>query len=186
MAKEILLTAKQIDKIVTKVANELNKDLKKSKSIPVFIGVLKGCAPFMQDLVMKCKFDLVTDYIQVSSYSGTSSTGVISLKKDLSENIEGRDIYLVEDIIDTGYTLNYLRDYIKIHYKPRSIKIVCFIDKKPMRKVDLHADYVGLDMEEDKFVVGYGLDYNELSRNVKKLFVPDENELKKWDRKLKK
>lgn len=184
MNNEVVLTKQEIDEVVTRVADELNKRFENQTEIPVFISVLKGAEPFFNDLMKKCKFEMKMDFIQVSSYSGTSSTGVIHLKKDINENIKNKDVYIVEDIIDTGLTLNYLKQYIQLNYQPRSITIVCMIDKKPLRKVDLTADIVGLTLNQNKFLCGYGFDYNELGRNYDYLFVPSKKQLETWDKLL--
>lgn len=184
MTNEVIFSKEQIEEIVSEVANKLNKRFENQTTIPVFISVLKGAEPFFNDLIKKCKFEMKVDFIQVSSYSGTSSTGVIHLKKDISENIKRKDVYIVEDIIDTGLTLNYLKQYIQLNYQPRSITIVCLIDKKPLRKVDLTADVVGVSLTQNKFLVGYGFDYNELGRNYDYIFVPSKKQLETWDKLL--
>lgn len=184
MTNEVIFSKEQIEEIVSEVANKLNKRFENQTTIPVFISVLKGAEPFFNDLIKKCKFEMKVDFIQVSSYSGTSSTGVIHLKKDISENIKGKDVYIVEDIIDTGLTLNYLKQYIQLNYQPKSITIVCLIDKKPLRKVDLTADVVGVSLTQNKFLVGYGFDYNELGRNYDYIFVPSKKQLETWDKLL--
>ncbi len=184
MTNEVIFSKEQIEEIASEVANKLNKRFENQTTIPVFISVLKGAEPFFNDLIKKCKFEMKVDFIQVSSYSGTSSTGVIHLKKDISENIKGKDVYIVEDIIDTGLTLNYLKQYIQLNYQPKSITIVCLIDKKPLRKVDLTADVVGVSLTQNKFLVGYGFDYNELGRNYDYIFVPSKKQLETWDKLL--
>lgn len=184
MSNEIVLTKEQIDEVITRIADELNNKFKNQTHIPVFISVLKGAEPFFNDLIKKCNFEMKMDFIQVSSYSGTSSTGVIHLKKDITENIKGKDVYIVEDIIDTGLTLNYLKQYIQLNYQPKSITIVCLIDKKPLRKVDLKADIVGVTLNQNKFLCGYGFDYNELARHYDYLFVPSKKQLEAWDKLL--
>ena len=183
--REIVLSKEEIDVICTNCANELNKRFKDSNTLPVFIGVLKGALPFMMDLIKKCDFELEEDFIQVSSYDGTASTGIIHLKKDVSCDIKNRDIVIVEDIIDTGLTLSYLKQYLKIKYQPSSITICTMIDKKPLRKVELEADIVGVTLKENKFLVGYGLDYYELERNTDYIFIPSKEDLKKWNKLLK-
>lgn len=185
MSPEIILNKEEIDEVITEVANKLNNFYKDSDRIPVLIGVLKGALPFMMDLIKKLTFDLEMDFIQVTSYSGTSSTGVIHLKKDITTNIKDRDVIIVEDIVDTGLTLNYLKQYIQLNYSPRDIKICCFVDKKPLRKVQLEPDIVGVTMTQAKFLVGYGFDYNEIGRNIDYVFVPTKKQLEEWDRKFK-
>ncbi len=132
---------------------------------PVFVGVLKGCFIFMADLVRACDIKCTVDFMVVSSYgSGTASTGAVKIEKDLSQNIENRDVIIVEDILDSGNTLRYLTDYMAAR-KPSSIRIVTLMDKPERRTADVKADYVGFTIP-DAFVVGYGLDYDQHYRNL--------------------
>jgi len=181
---EVILNSKEIQKICTDIAKKLENKFKKSDSVPIFIGVLKGAAPFFMDLIKRYNLPMKIDFVQVSSYSGTSSTGVIHLVKDLTEQIKNKDIVIVEDIVDTGLTLSYLKQYFQIKYQPRSITIVSLIDKKPLRKIELEVDYSGLVLVQNKFLVGYGLDYKELVRNTNEIFVPTKAQLDKWDEEL--
>lgn len=170
--KEIVLSHEEIIEICKRIAKELEDKFKNSDSIPVFIGVLKGATPFFMDLIKYYTLPMKVDFIQVSSYDGTSSTGVIHLKQDISMDIKNKDIIIVEDIIDTGLTLSYLKQYISIKYNPRSITLVSLVDKKPLRKVELQCDHVGICLNENKFLVGYGFDYKEIIRNFDFVFVP--------------
>ncbi|MCD7769748.1 MAG: hypoxanthine phosphoribosyltransferase [Oscillospiraceae bacterium] len=132
---------------------------------PLFVGVLKGCFIFMADLVRACDVMCTVDFMVVSSYGdGTTSTGAVKIVKDLSENIEGKDIIIVEDILDSGNTLSYLKSYMEAR-KPASIRIVTLMDKPDRRTADVTADYVGFEIP-DAFVVGYGLDYQQKYRNL--------------------
>ncbi len=132
---------------------------------PVFIGVLKGCFVFMADLLRHVDLYCDLDFMAVSSYgSGTSTTGAVKINKDLSRDIEGRDVIIVEDILDSGVTLSYLRGYLE-RRNPASIKIVTLMDKPARRRADIKADYFGFSVP-DEFVVGYGLDYDERYRNL--------------------
>ncbi len=180
--KEVVLTREEIDEICKRLAKELEAKFKGSEKVPVFIGVLKGACPFFMDLMRYYRLPCKIDYIQVSSYHGTSSTGVIHLKKELTEDVNGKDVVLVEDIIDAGLTLAYLKQYFEVKFNPKSITIVTLVDKKPLRKVPLESDYVGVTLNENKFLVGYGLDYKELVRNTECVYVPDKKELDEWDR----
>lgn len=179
--KEIVLSESEIQEVVKSCAEKLKERFKDSDQVPIFIGVLKGALPFMFDLMKYYDLPVVEDFIQVSSYSGVESTGVIHLKKDVSEDIKNKDIVLIEDIVDTGTTLNYLKQYLQIKYQPRSITICSLLDKKPLRKVDLEADIVGVSLTKNQFLVGYGLDYYEICRNINYVFVPDEEDLKTWN-----
>ena len=132
---------------------------------PLFVGVLKGSFVFMADLMraVDCYCDI--DFMAVSSYgSGTTTTGAVKINKDLTYNVEGRDIILIEDILDSGVTLSYLKKYIEAR-KPSSVKICTLLDKPARRKADIDADYVGFECP-DAFIVGYGLDYAERYRNL--------------------
>ena len=132
---------------------------------PIFVGVLKGCFIFMADLMRACEVDCTVDFMVVSSYgSGTTSTGAVKIVKDLSHDIEGRDVIIVEDILDSGNTLSYLKRYLGGR-NPASIRIVTLFDKPGRRTSVIEADYIGFTIP-DAFVVGYGLDYDEKYRNL--------------------
>ena len=182
--KEIVLSSEEIQETIKRIAKELEEKFKNSDKTPIFVGVLKGALPFMMDLVKYYEGDLIEDFIQVSSYEGTASTGVIHLKKDLSIDVKDKDLVIIEDIIDTGTTLSYLKQYLQIKYQPRSITLVTLLDKKPLRKVDLTADIVGVTLTQNEFLVGYGFDYNEIGRNYDFIFVPTKKQLETWDKLL--
>lgn len=180
--KEIVLTSEEIQDICKKLAGELKEKFKDSTKAPIFVGVLKGSTPFFMDLIKYYDSPMKIDFMEVNSYSGTNSTGVIHLAKDISEDVKGKDIVLVEDIVDTGLTLNYLKQYILIKYQPKSITVVCLIDKKPLRKIDFNVDYAGFILKDNKFLIGYGLDYKGIARNYNYIFVPSVEELEYWDK----
>ena len=131
---------------------------------PAVIGILRGSFIFMADLMRYVDIRCSMDFMAVSSYSGTSSTGAVKINKDLSEDIEGRHVIIVEDILDSGVTLSYLKQYLMVR-KPASISIATLMDKPARRKADVYADYSCFEIP-DAFVVGYGLDYNERYRNL--------------------
>lgn len=160
---EVLITEEEIQSKVEQLGKELTEEYK--ERFPLVIGVLKGAMPFMADLVKRMETYLEMDFMDVSSYGGgTKSTGEVKILKDLDTQVEGRDILIIEDIIDSGLTLSYLVDLFK-YRKAKSIKIVTLLDKPTGRKVDLKADVVGFEVP-DAFVVGYGLDYEEKYRNL--------------------
>ena len=130
----------------------------------VFVGILKGSVMFMSELAKNVKSNVELDFMDVSSYQGTQSTGTVTINKDIRNSIEGKDVILVEDIIDTGRTLTYVLEYLK-QKNPNSIKIATMLSKPSRRVMELNVDYIGFSIE-DKFVVGYGLDYNEKYRNL--------------------
>lgn len=180
--KEIILSTEDIQEICKEIASNLKDKFKDSTSAPVFIGVLNGATPFFMDLLKYYDAPLKIDFMQASSYAGTNSTGVIHLIKDISENIKDKDIVLIEDVVDTGLTINYLKQYIQIKYQPKSITVASLIDKKALRRVNFDVDYYGYILRDNKFLVGYGLDYKGLARNYNYIFVPTKEEIEYWDK----
>jgi hypoxanthine phosphoribosyltransferase len=159
---EILLTKEQIEKRIKEIASEITRDYE-GKDI-FLIGILKGCFVFLSDLVKNVKLDTNIDFMMVSSYEGKQSSGIVRILLDLRQPIEGKDVILVEDIVDTGLTINYLLKTLKTR-KPKSIEVCTLLNKPSCRKVNVTLKYVGFDIP-NKFVVGYGLDYNEYYRNL--------------------
>ena len=157
-----LISKEKIEKRIEELATEISKDYE-GKDIE-FIVVLKGAAIFAVELAMKIKPNVRFDFIEISSYSGTESTGVLKVNKELKADIEGKDVLVVEDIIDTGRTLSYLREYL-LSKNPKSLKICTLVNKPARRIVDVPIDYNGFDIE-DKFIVGYGFDIDEDYRNI--------------------
>ena len=160
--QEILFTREEIYRRVSEIGAQITEDFRGKD--PIFVGVLKGCFIFMADLMRCVNVKCSMDFMAVSSYRGTTSTGAVSINKDLSEPIEGRHVILVEDILDSGVTLNYLKSYLQVR-KPASITIATLMDKPSRRKADIYADYSCFEVP-DAFVVGYGLDYNQRYRNL--------------------
>ncbi len=159
---KVLLSEEEIKNKVREIGAKISEDYEGKD--PLFVGVLKGCFIFMADLVRAVTINCSVDFMAVSSYSGTSSTGAVKINKDLNSDIGGRHVILVEDILDSGVTLNYLRNYLRVR-APASISIVTLLDKPARRKADVYADYSCFYVP-DAFVVGYGLDYNERYRNL--------------------
>lgn len=160
--ERVLISQVEIEKNVQKIGTQISADYAGKE--PIFVGVLKGCFIFMADLMRHVTVNCSMDFMAVSSYRGTTSTGAVKINKDLNEDIEGRHLILVEDILDSGITLNYLKNYLAVR-RPASIKIVTLMDKPARRKADIYADYSCFEVP-DAFVVGYGLDYNERYRNL--------------------
>jgi hypoxanthine phosphoribosyltransferase len=137
---------------------------------PHLVGVLKGACAFITDLAQAVEMPLTMDYIAVSSYgAATKSSGEVKLVKDLDQSLEGRDLLVVEDIVDTGLTLNYLVNLLRAR-GPRTLKVAALLSKPSRRLVEVAVDYIGFSIE-DHFVVGYGLDYNERYRNLKDIVI---------------
>ncbi len=160
--ERVLISAEELEAHVAEIGAQISRDFEGKD--PIFIGVLKGCFIFMADLMRHVSIRCSMDFMAVSSYSGTTSTGAVKINKDLSEDIEGRHIIIVEDILDSGVTLNYLKNFLMVR-KPASISIATLMDKPARRKADVYADYSCFEIP-DAFVVGYGLDYNERYRNL--------------------
>ena len=160
--ERILISEEEIQKKVAEMGKKISEDFRDKD--PLFVGVLKGCFIFMADLMRYVDIRCSMDFMAVSSYSGTSSTGAVKINKDLSEDIEGRHVIIVEDILDSGVTLSYLKQYLMVR-KPASISIATWMDKRARRKADVYADYSCVEIP-DAFVVGYGLEYNERYRNL--------------------
>lgn len=161
--EKILITEEEIQEKVKELGKTLTEDY--NDRFPLAIGVLKGAMPFMADLLKRIDTYLEIDFMDVSSYGHlTVSSGQVKILKDLDTSVEGRDILIIEDIIDSGLTLSNLVELFR-HRKAKSIKIVTLLDKPSGRKADIEADYVGFQVP-DAFVVGYGLDYIEKYRNL--------------------
>ena len=161
--ERILLTEKDIHARVEELGRQISKDFAGKE--PLFVGVLKGCFIFMADLIRSVDLHCTMDFMAVSSYGGgTSTSGNVKLLKDVSCNIKGRHVVILEDILDSGLTLKFVTEHLRA-MEPASLKICTLLDKPERRKVDIFADYVGFTIPNE-FVVGFGLDYQEFYRNL--------------------
>jgi len=160
---KVMISEEQIRQRVKELGKQITEDYKGKEVL--FIGILRGAVLFMSDLIREVDLDARIDFMAVTSYgASTKSSGVVRILKDLDSDIEGMDVIIVEDIVDSGTTLHYLRDYL-LGRKPKSLKICAFLDKPERREADIRADYVGFEVE-NKFIVGYGLDYDGKYRNL--------------------
>ncbi|MBQ1383940.1 MAG: hypoxanthine phosphoribosyltransferase [Firmicutes bacterium] len=160
---EVLISEEQLQKRVAEIGAEISRDYRGEDIL--LIGILKGSVPFMADLMRKIDLDVAIDFMSVSSYGGgTKTSGVVRILKDLDSDIKDKNVIIAEDIIDSGLTLSYLKDYL-LKREPRSLRIATLLDKPARRKVSLRPDYVGFEVE-DKFIVGYGLDIDQKYRNL--------------------
>ena len=166
--KKVLITKEEIAKRVAQLGEQISKDY---RGEPItLVCTLRGASIFFADLAREIDGDVEMDFIAVSSYgSGTSSSGEVKMVKDLSAPIKDKNVIVVEDIIDTGITLNYLKKLL-LARAPKSLKVCALLDKPSRRKVDFKGDYIGFEIENE-FVVGYGLDYDEKMRNFKDVCV---------------
>lgn len=158
----VLINKARLEKRIEEMAKEIEKDYR-GKEI-VFLGILKGSVPFMWELAKRIRNNVIFEFIEVSSYKGTESTGTVTIHKDIKNSIKGKDVIIIEDIVDTGKTLDFLLENLK-EKKPNSIKIATLLSKPSRRVIELNVDYIGFKID-DKFVVGYGLDYDQNLRNL--------------------
>jgi len=166
---DTLIAAREIQDRIRALAVDVGRDHPDGVHL---VCVLKGAFMFLADLMRALEGDATLDFIAVSSYGvSTKSSGQVQLLKDLGESIEGRDVVIVEDIVDTGLTLNYLQDILRAR-APRQVRTACLLSKPSRRKIDVKVEYIGFEIP-DKFVVGYGLDYGEKYRNLPYIAVLD-------------
>ena len=170
---KLLLSESKIKKRVKELADTISDDYK-DKS-PIFIGILNGCYVFMADLLRELSIGVEIDFVKIRSYEGDSSTGTIKFRKDISADIDNRHVVIVEDIIDSGFTINFLVNRLK-ESGPKSVSVATVLYKKKVAKLDFEVDYVGFEIPPE-FVVGYGLDYNEKYRNLKDIMVMEPKDI---------
>ncbi|MFA5510454.1 MAG: hypoxanthine phosphoribosyltransferase [Candidatus Cloacimonadaceae bacterium] len=159
----VLFDEHKIQARLREIGSQISSDY--AGKVPVLIGILKGGFIFMADLVRAIDIYVEMDFMAVSSYgTGTTSTGAVKIRKDIDINVEGRDVIIVEDIVDSGLSLQYIKDYVWKH-KPASVRVCVLLDKPTAHKLEIEFEYVGFEVGNE-FVVGYGLDYGELYRNL--------------------
>lgn len=162
-----LLSRRQIASIVKSLANQISKDYQKKEL--VLICILKGAFMFLSDLVRHLQIPVQVDFVRLASYgTGMQTSGRIEITKDIETPIEGKDVLIIEDIIDSGRTLQFLKERLSLA-SPRSVKICALLDKKARREVEIEADYVGKEVP-NVFVIGYGIDFNENYRNLPEVY----------------
>ncbi len=172
---EVLITHDQIEKRAVEAAQWIKENYKDRE--PIMLGILKGCFPWMQEVFKNVEIDCSMEFMTVSSYMGGSkNSGTTKIIMDINTDVTNRDIIILEDIVDSGKTIKKVIEYLNLK-NPRSIKIVTFLDKKAGREVELKADWVGFDVPH-KFLVGFGLDFDEKFRNLPFVGVLNESEYK--------
>jgi len=163
----LLLTAEDIASIVKKLADQISRDYEGKELI--LVCILKGAFMFLSDLIRHLRISVKVDFVRLASYgAGTKSSGLVEISKDIEIPIEGKDVLIIEDIVDSGRTLQFLKERLALS-NPRSIKICALLDKKARREVKIEADYLGKEIE-DIFIVGYGIDFNENYRNLPEIY----------------
>ncbi len=159
---KVLINEEQINKRLEELAHQIMRDYE-GKDL-MFLCILKGSIFFTVELAKRIKNNIQFEFVEVSSYENNESTGKVKLNKDITQSIEGKEVIVIEDIVDTGRTLSFLKDFL-IEKKPASLKICSLLDKPSRRIANVQADYIGFTIE-DKFVVGYGLDDEQNHRNL--------------------
>ena len=159
---KVLIDEEKLQARIKEMAEQIKKEYE--GKVLTFICILKGSIFFTADLAKRIDGDVRIDFVRVSSYDGENSTGEIKMKLDLKDSIQGKDVIIIEDIIDTGRTLTFTIEHLKLK-KPNSLKVCTLLDKKERRVCEMEADYVGFAIP-DKFVIGYGMDYDEKYRNL--------------------
>ncbi len=161
---EVLYTREEIHNRIIELSDEITNTYKPFTDDIMAVCVLKGAVHFFSDLVLEVKLNVMYSFVQVSSYSGAGSTERIKVKSWLDESIYGKHILVVEDIVDTGITLDYILRYFA-KYRPATLKVVTLFEKKAHRKVNVPIDFVGFEID-DKFILGYGFDFDQKNRNL--------------------
>ena len=161
----ILYSQQQLEQRAREIGAQITADYKDREEPVVFVGILTGAIMWMVDVLKNVDLDLTVDFMSCSSYgSSTKTSGAVKINKDLSGDIHGKHVIIIEDIVDSGITLNYLKKYLSSH-EPASISLCTLLDKPSGRRCEIEADYVGFEVE-DLFIVGYGLDYDQKYRNL--------------------
>ena len=181
--EKLILSEDEIVRVCERLSNELDAKLDENDNgVPVFVGVMNGALPFFYELVKHIKHNIQLDTIKVSSYDGTGSTGKVTVSKEPDHNLEGRDVVLVEDIIDTGITMHYMKEFIKEKYKPKNLYVCVLIKRKNLNvQYDEISDFTGLTTDEQRYIVGFGFDYYGILRNKPYVYVPSQNEIQELD-----
>lgn len=178
---KMILSEQEIKNICERIGSQITEDLKDEEKIPVFVGVMKGALNFMMDLLKRVNIPLYTDYIQISSYVGTQTSGVVFLSRDTSVDLTGRTVVVIEDVVDTGISMDYLVKHL-MKKGPKRVLVCALFDKVVARKIPVKIDYYGKILDSNEFLLGYGLDYNEIHRNEPYVFTPAEGEIAELDK----
>ncbi len=167
-SRRVLFSRERIAAEIKRIGQEISRDFQGEEVM--LVGVLKGSFLFVADLIREIEIPSVIDFVRLASYgSGTQTSGIIEFRKELEMPIRGRNVIIVEDIVDSGYTLECLYNKLLLQ-EPRSLKICTLIDKTARREVEINADYIGISME-DGFIIGYGLDHDEKYRNLPDIYL---------------
>lgn len=181
--EKLVLSEEQVEELCANLAKQMDDQMDKDGSnLPVLLGIMNGALPFLYQLVKNIKHPNEIDTMQVSSYNGTASTGELIIKKKPERNLEGKDVYIIEDIIDTGLTMHLLRKYIMDTYHPKHLYVVIMVKRNVANPTYAEvADFTGVVLDEQRYIVGYGFDYYGIGRCLPYVFVPSEDDFKAWD-----
>ncbi len=182
--KGMLLDEQQINEICQRIGGEITEALKDEEKVPVLIGVMKGSLNFMINMMRYIRVPFYTDYIQISSYYGTQRSNIVRLLKDISYDISDRTVIIVEDIVDTGHSMKFLIEHMMRH-QAKKVYVCTLIDKVLAREVEVPIDFCGYVLERNRFLIGFGLDYNELERNLPYIYEADGDDVQRLDNVLK-
>jgi len=178
--KQMVLSEYNLRAIAAEFAHSLSEDLAHEGKTPIFCCVMMGAFCFMSDLMKGIESDIICDYVQPAK----GPDGALILEKDLSHDASGRTIVLIEDIVDTGETLSFLLRHFESKYHPKRVIAVTLIDKTAHRKEKVRLDYVGKRIEDDVYLIGYGINYRGYVRYVPYVYVPEEEETRRWDEEI--
>ena len=179
--KKLVVSENEIQEVCKYLGRKISKDLAHESKPPLLLVVLKGAVNFAIDLSKNITIPVFMDYIQISSYSGRKSTGDIKLIHNLRFDIKDRVVLIVEDVIDTGVSMDYLIHHLYANYQPKKVLVCAMFDKINARKATVRVDYAGKILTENDFLIGYGLDYNEFDRNIPYVYIPTEEEIARFD-----
>ena len=179
--KKLVMSENEIQEVCKYLGAKISKDLASETKPPLILCVLKGAVNFTADLTKNITIPIFMDYIQISSYSGRKSTGDIKLIHNLRFDIKDRVVLIVEDVIDTGVSMEYLIHHLLANYQPKKVLVCAMFDKINARKASVRVDYAGKILTENDFLIGYGLDYNEFDRNLPYVYIPTEEEIAHFD-----
>ena len=179
--ERLVMSETEIQDACKSLGDRITKDLWSDEKVPLVLGVLKGAMNFCMDLTKHIHVPIYMDYIQISSYNGCNSTGEIKLVKDLKFDVAGRTVLIVEDVVDTGHSMSYLIKHIEECYHPKRVLVCALFDKINARKADVKVNYAGRILEDNDFLIGYGLDYREFDRNIPYVYIPTKEEIEHFD-----
>ena len=181
--EKLILSEDEIVRICSRLASEIDSKIEENNNgVPILLGVMNGALPFLYELVKHVKHPIEIDTIKASSYDGTETTGKVTVSKEPDFDLTDRDVFIIEDIIDTGITMHYLKEFIKEHYKPRNLYVCVLVKRHNLAlEYDEIADFTGLTTDEQRYIVGFGFDYYGLWRNEPYVFVPSDKDIAEWN-----